>query len=249
MTQEQIKRFGPGVILGLVLIVAGGLFFLDNLNVLHLEFSLWKLWPVILIAVGLVKLLEPAPVRKPILGLFLMAIGTLFLFDQLGYIEFDFAYLWPLLIIFAGVSIVKQHVYGGCRSEGEDKGLGSGESRFLCGTKNKDYGEDHLNFSAIMGGGGYRVSSRHLKGGRILAIMGGFELNLRDADMDGNELHIDITTIMGGVEITVPTTWTVILQGTPLMGGFENRTSPQGESKKKLIVHASVIMGGIEFKN
>jgi hypothetical protein len=79
--------------------------------------------------------------------------------------------------------------------------------------------------------------------------MGGFELNLRDADMEGSELHIDVTTIMGGVEMTVPTTWSVILQGTPLMGGFENRTAPQGEIRKKLIVHASVIMGGIEFKN
>ena len=82
-----------------------------------------------------------------------------------------------------------------------------------------------------------------------MAIMGGYELNLRDADMEGSEMHVDVTAIMGGVEMTVPTTWTVVMQGIPLMGGFENKTAPQGEARKKLFVHATVIMGGIEFKN
>lgn len=241
MTQEQIRRFGPGVILGLVLVAAGALFFLDNLGLMQLDFSIWKLWPLILVAVGLVKLLEPAPLRKPILGLFLMVLGGLFLLDEFGRIDFDFDYIWPLLIIFVGITIIKNHFYRDCSS--------SGKSDWFCGSKNQEYSEDFMNFSAIMGGGGYRVSSRKLKGGRIMAIMGGFELNLREADMEGSEMHLDVTAIMGGVELSVPTTWTVILQGTPLMGGFENRTAPQAEAKKKLFVHATVLMGGIEFKN
>jgi len=240
VTQEQIRRLGPGVILGIVLVAAGGLFLLDNLGLLQLEFSVWKLWPLILVAVGLVKLLEPAPMRKPLLGLFLMALGGLFLLDEFGHIEFDFDYIWPLFIIFAGINIIKNHYYGGCSASKPD---------WFCGSKNREYSEDYLNFSAVMGGGGYRVSSHSLKGGRIMAIMGGFELNLRDADMEGSEMHIDVTAIMGGVELSVPTTWSIILQGTPLMGGFENRTAPQGEARKKLFVHASVIMGGVEFKN
>ena len=50
MTQEQMRRFGPGVILGIVLAAAGALFFLDNLNIVQFEFSIWKLWPLILVA-------------------------------------------------------------------------------------------------------------------------------------------------------------------------------------------------------
>lgn len=242
MTQEQMRRFGPGVILGIVLVAAGALFFLDNLNIVQFEFSIWKLWPLILVAVGLHKMLEPAPMRKPLFGLFMIALGVLFLLDQFGHIVFDFDYIWPLLIILAGIHIIKDHVYG--RKCHDDH-----PRHWNCGSKNQEYGEDYLTFSAIMGGGGYRISSRKLRGGRIMAIMGGFELNLRDADMEGSEMHVDVTAIMGGVEMTVPTTWTVVMQGIPLMGGFENKTAPQGEARKKLFVHATVIMGGIEFKN
>ncbi len=239
VTQQQIRRVSPGVILGFVLVVAGTLFFLDNLNLIQLDFSLWKLWPLLLVIIGLTKLLEPAPLRKPLFGLFMIIIGGLFLLDEFGRIEFDFHYIWPLLIIFAGIHIIKDHVCGRPCSR----------SDMLCGSKNQEYSEDYLNFSAVMGGGDYRISSRSLKGGRITAIMGGFELNLREADMEGDEMHIDVTAIMGGVEIALPTTWAVVLQGVPLMGGFENNTAQQGETKKKLVVHATVILGGVEFKN
>ncbi len=240
MTQEQIRRLGPGIILGIVLVAVGTLFFLDNLKVIQLEFSAWRLWPLILVAIGLVKLLEPAPLRKPIFGIFLIVLGSLFLLDLFGHIRFDFSYIWPLLIIFVGINIIRSHFFSGTGCDRRD---------WFCGGKNREYSEDYLNLSAVMGGGDYRIASRKLKGGRISAIMGGFELNLRDADMEGSEMHIDVTAIMGGVEMAVPTTWTVILQGTPLMGGFENKAAAQGEAKKKLFIHSSVIMGGIEIKN
>jgi hypothetical protein len=109
--------------------------------------------------------------------------------------------------------------------------------------------DDTINAIAIMAGINRGSNSRSFRGGELTAFMGGCEIDLRQAAIDG-EAVIDVFALWGGIEIRVPEHWTVIGRVTPLMGGFDDQTrAPKDATVHKLIVRGFVIMGGVEIKN
>lgn len=76
---------------------------------------------------------------------------------------------------------------------------------------------------AIMGGLVRRGSWLVPKRLRALAIMGGVELDLRDATLTGVITEIHALALMGGVEITVPPGVRLEVDGLAIMGGFEDQ--------------------------
>ncbi len=76
---------------------------------------------------------------------------------------------------------------------------------------------------AIMGGLVRRGSWLVPKQLRSLAIMGGIELDLRDATLTGAITEIHALALMGGVDITVPPGVRLEVDGLAIMGGFEDQ--------------------------
>ena len=77
-----------------------------------------------------------------------------------------------------------------------------------------------------MGGVKKASSSPDFEGGDITAIMGGAEIDLRQASIRGGPAVLDTFAMMGGIEIRVPDDWTVDLQGTPPRA--DSKTRPGG---------------------
>jgi hypothetical protein len=104
---------------------------------------------------------------------------------------------------------------------------------------------------AFMAGVGKRSVSHDYRGGDANAIMGGVELDLREAQIaPGQEAVLDAFAFWGGVEIRVPETWRVASQVMPIMGAFEDNTASKGGgSGPTLVVRGVAIMGAIEVKN
>ncbi|MBC7788998.1 MAG: DUF1707 and DUF2154 domain-containing protein [Anaerolineae bacterium] len=104
---------------------------------------------------------------------------------------------------------------------------------------------------AVMGGNGRRggwLVPRHLK---IVAVMGGAELDMREARFSPGVTEIDVFVLMGGVEISVPPGVRVEIVGSALMGGFEadaGDASALDSSQPILRISGLVIMGGVEAK-
>jgi hypothetical protein len=101
---------------------------------------------------------------------------------------------------------------------------------------------------AILTGIDRRITSSDFRRGVASAILGGIDIDLREATMQGNEATLDITTIMGGVDIRIPRDWTVIDNLTPILAGVDDHTVSTG-SNKRLILEGTVIMGGFQIKN
>ena len=80
-------------------------------------------------------------------------------------------------------------------------------------------------------------------------FMGGMELDLTKAEMEGNTAVVQISAMMGGVEVRIPETWSVETRIVPLLGGVEDKTIPPRDSGKVLVLQGSVLMGGVEIKN
>ena len=79
---------------------------------------------------------------------------------------------------------------------------------------------------AILGGVERRLRSEVFTGAELTAIMGGCELDLREARMGGDEAHIARSRLWGGIEIRVPREWLVLNESSALMGGVDDATRP-----------------------
>ena len=105
--------------------------------------------------------------------------------------------------------------------------------------------------TAIFGGiekHGAWVCPRSLQ---IIAILGGAELDLREAEMAPGVTELSITTVLGGVELIVPPWLSVEVDATAIMGGFEelHRAPVKPEPGRRVLrVTGVAIMGGVSVE-
>lgn len=111
---------------------------------------------------------------------------------------------------------------------------------------------------AFMGGcerrGAWTLPAEHM----AFAVMGGVELDLRQASLQAHETTIRAFAIMGGVEIYVPDDIHVVVEGLGLMGGFgeeAGRWKPDPRPVRQASPGAPVVrvtglalMGGVEVR-
>ncbi|HVL67555.1 MAG TPA: DUF5668 domain-containing protein [Vicinamibacterales bacterium] len=227
----QRRPVSGHLVLGLMIIAVGVLFTLDNLNIAHAEDYL-RYWPVALIVMGAAKLADAGSGQGSVLGGVLFAgVGTWLLLDNLGIIRANVFDFWPVLLVVLGAAIVWQGLRG----------------PVLRATA--DTSDAVVNAVAVLSGVNRGSNSNAFRGGELTAIMGGCEIDLRQAAING-EAVLDVFAMWGGIEIRVPENWTVIGRVTPVLGGFEDKTrAPQDATAHKLTVRGVVLMGGVEIKN
>ena len=81
------------------------------------------------------------------------------------------------------------------------------------------------------------------------AVMGGIELDLREAQFSEPEVTIHAYTVMGGIEITVPEDIDVDVSGIAFMGGFDHNASGPGvPGAPRLRVIGFALMGGVDVR-
>ncbi|MEQ7125013.1 DUF1707 domain-containing protein [Actinopolymorpha sp. B11F2] len=103
-------------------------------------------------------------------------------------------------------------------------------------------------FVAIMGGSNRRGRFRLSGTVHSIAVMGGDTVDLRDAEIDGDEVLINAFAVMGGTDIYVPDSVEVIVEGFALMGGNDERGSrrPARPGAPVIRIRAYSLMGGID---
>jgi hypothetical protein len=105
-------------------------------------------------------------------------------------------------------------------------------------------------FVAVMGGVARRGQWTPARHTHIYALMGGGELDFREARLGPGVTELTIIACMGGVELIVPPDLIVDAGGTAIMGGFdqsqESTGAPAGAPVLK--VNGFVLMGGVEIK-
>ena len=87
---------------------------------------------------------------------------------------------------------------------------------------------------------------------RAFGIMGGVELDFREALLSGEPIHIHAGAFMGGVEIIVPPGVRVETDGFAFMGGFEEDTEGRAAAPSGapvIRVTGFAFMGGVEISS
>lgn len=85
---------------------------------------------------------------------------------------------------------------------------------------------------------------------RVISVMGGTQLDFREAELEPGETHVMVFSLMGGCEIIVPPGLAVDMDGISIMGGFEHlERAPQHRDPDApyLRVSGVVCMGGVNI--
>ena len=224
-------RSATHLVFGIVVMLVGLVLLLDNMDIVNAGDFL-RYWPVLLIAFGLLKIAQPQQPSSRVWGVVLVFVGAIFLLGTFDIYVFRFRDLWPVLLLLAGGAIL----WGSFLGRKIQAGATSDESI--------------VNGSAILGGFTRSVGAQDFRGGSLTAIMGGCEIDLRKAGIQGDEAVLNVFAFWGGVELRVPENWAVVNKVLPIMGGVSDETRAKtGPGVKRLVLTGTVVMGGVEVKD
>lgn len=220
------------LVAGISIVVLGCLFFLSNLGWIS-GHIIWKLSPLILVAIGGAKIRQ----RKgevtvgPVL---LVVVGLVLVLRNFGLGSLD-DMIPSLILVALGIFIITHSL-----------------KRQRQVPQHLTASQDFVQGTAIFGGVKRRVSTLNLQGGELTAIFGGFECDLREARLEG-QARLDIFVLFGGGELLVPEGWDVVVRATSLFGAVDDKTRPaaaqEGVTRPTLVITGLTLFGGIDIKH
>ncbi len=231
------RNNGDKVWFGVAIAVLGVFLFVKK--VLGFYFDFHTLWPIILIAIGLL-----IGVKKRFHGhswWILSLIGAAHLIPEFMIGETSSSNLMlPLTLIIGGLVMV---------FSSKRKSKTSCMDPLQVVTTN----ENELNIDVTFAGRKEIVTSKDFKGGNISANFGGVEVNMVQADGTG-AMVINCKVAFGGVELIVPSHWEIQNEIQPTLGSVEDRRAMRmntttSEEKKVLVLKGTCSFGSIEIKS
>lgn len=226
------------VYLGIFLIIVGGLWIMERLNLIP---DVWEdifiSWQMLLIGVGVFSLIG----GNRTTGIILIGVGGFFLIDEVYEIPRMLRQIgWPVLIIGIGVLMLVTH------------GRKKGEPQFNPGESKQ--GMDFFDDFVVFGGREIFINSLSFLGGKTTSMFGGTEYDLRQAQLSENGAVIECLTVFGGCGFKVPPDWTIKNEVTSVFGAFtDKRGATFGQvatdPSKTLIIRGFSAFGGVEVKH
>jgi predicted membrane protein len=251
----RVREKHEGLWTGLVLVIIGGALLTQKMGI---DTPPWLFtWPMILVLVGLITGFKHG-FRNPA-WLILIGVGVFFLADDfIPDLRFRH-YFWPVMIIGLGLLFMlrpkkKWHYPKEMDKWGDIPAPGTAGPQ-TGNTSTDAYREmppeDMLDSVSIFGGVKKVVTSKNFKGGDIVCFMGGAEINLSQADIQG-PATIELFQAFGGTKLVVPPHWEVKSEAIAIFAGIEDKRPPQPgvfDPTKVLILKGTTIFGGIEIKS
>jgi hypothetical protein len=230
MARERVDNPVGRLVFGVLVMFVGLMLTLDNFGILDAR-RFWRLWPIVLIGLGLGKLSRWTQRGGRPEGLTLIVVGVAFLLANFHVMEFR--QLFPLGLFVVGALMVTKAM-----KVGPGGRTGAGEPAV-----------GRFDAFSMLGGVRRTVSGADFRGGTACAILGGCEIDLRQATIQDGTATLDAFALWGGIEIRVPQDWVVETRGIALLGAFEDKTRHPGSETKRLVLTGLSLMGGVEVKN
>jgi len=241
--QERLhrRRRKGSVSTGVFLLGAGTVLLLNQLGV---EFPWWMFkWYTFLIVIGLFVGAKHA--FKDAGWIIITTIGLVFLLQDIYRDMPVKQFAWPIILIGLGLFIIfrpKKACYDGEHPFKKKEWRDSPE------TTVKIEDNDVLDIVSIFGSVRKNILSKSFRGGEIVSIFGGSEVNLTQADLV-NVAELEIVQIFGGTKLIIPSNWNVRSETVAILGGVEDKRELKSgiNSDKTLIIKGTTIFGGIDI--
>lgn len=244
---DMKSRFMKKLVFGMMVIIFGLLLLARNLNLLsddvrHVIFS----FPMLLVAIGVVNLFGN---DSWLPGVLITAVGAFFLLPRIFYIPFDLGDIfWPGVIILVGSLLIYKSIRGDFQGK-----YFKHDRRWYTSANEGETGSGYLEETSIFGGSKKIVTTQQFKGGKVVAIFGGADVDLTQANLAPGTHVLEITCVFGGVNLRVPSTWSVHLEVDNILGGFEDKRyftqRVEENPDAELIIRGAAVFGGGELKS
>jgi len=232
-----------GLIVGIVAIVAGIVLMLDRFGYIDAH-QIFRLWPLILIALGISTLLQKrgGAVRRIggdeyivgsgrgniIGGGMLILVGVLNLLFTLHY--FRWSQMWPVVLIGFGLLLIWESL----RPQPERPAVSSD-------------GSAHSVFASVS----KTIDTRDFRKATVESVFGSIELDLGHAEMSEDKAYLNVACVFASIEVRIPDHWNVIVEANAVFGSCDNKARPPlpSATPKTLIVRGDAVFGSIEIRN
>lgn len=225
----------PAKLIAGVILIALGVLYTLNAAGLAVMPNIGRLWPLVLVAIGLTQI-RGRFFTGSVPGHVILALGILFLLGEFNVVDRPLRIFFPLVLVFIGTRLVFGPRLALVIRKREPVDIAASVDHFAF-------------FSGVV----RKINSQEFVGGNLGAFCGGWDIDLREAGLAGEEAVIDLFAWWGGGDIRVPTDWEIVVQAQPLFGGVSVKAqSPAplpGARPKRLILTGMLIMGGVEVKN
>ena len=159
-------------------------------------------------------------------------------------------HIWPLILIIIGAFFIFRPRRKHCFNTKKNSGM---QAETITPLSEESYTQDDIIDSTNIFSGTKRVVlSKNFKGGDVVNIFGGSEIDLTQADMTSPAI-LEVTAIFGGATLIVPSNWAIKSESTvTIFGGIGDKRKiiPTTESPTKtLILKGTMVFGGLEIKS
>jgi len=181
--------------------------------------------------------------------LIMMIIGTAFLVERINPDVHMRRFIWPMALIIVGLFFILRPWRRGMHWS-EKKSTGP-EGNIPLEADETWSSEDFVDSTSIFGGAKKNIISKSFKGGDLVNIFGGTDLDLTQADFTGTAV-IELTTIFGGTKLIIPSNWSIKSDAVIIFGGIEDKRKMPTVTEnpdKTLVLKGTVIFGGIDIKS
>lgn len=261
-------------IAGAILLFVGALLLIRQFDFFFFPNWLFS-WPMWLIAWGL--FVGAKHNFRNSSWVIMVIIGVAFLLDRVvpGYNMHDVA--WPLMIICFGLWMILRRNHKWSKDDWKGNYKDKWDWRnYQYGTPQEpivDYtttasstpppspdpgsanfrptADDYLDAVSVFGGVKKTILSKNFKGGEIVNVFGGAELDFTQADITGHVV-IDITQIFGGTKLVVPANWRVVPDLAAVFASVDDKrikTNAPADSDKILVLKGVSIFAGVDIRS
>lgn len=249
---KHISRANSRIWVALTLMAVGAALLLQQLG-FPLPYWLFT-WPMLLIVIGIFMGFNHG-FRGGAWAIMIIIGGFFLIDDLLPGVSFH-RFVWPFVILAIGLMILVRprkrdwRHWDDWKQNLKDSGQWKQDWKENISQQKNFSPENYIDATTVFGGVHKTIVSKDFKGGDITVFMGGAEINLSQADINGVAV-LDITQVMGGTKLIVPAHWEVRSQMTSVFGNIEDK---RNESKvtnpeKVLVVDGTSVFGGIEIRN
>ena len=194
-------------------------------------------WQMLLIGIGILSLIA----GNRTAGTILVVAGGFFLVPEIFRVPYEIRRMgWPLLVIGIGIALVVTH-----RNKKQPNPPPFPEP----GKQGMNFFDDFV----IFGGREIFINSNSFFGGKITALFGGAEYDLRQSQLSKNGAVIDCVSIFGGCGFKVPPDWNVKNEVSTVFGAFSDKRGVTAhgivmDPEKTLVIKGFSAFGGVEVK-
>ena len=224
-------RLTTQVVVGLAVVGFGLLLTARNLGWVaeHQVRDVMRLWPLVFVGIGVLKMVQATCASSRVFAGLLIGVGAWLTAEEFYNVPYHFWDWWPLLLIAMGVLLITRATQGSSAAVPVIADQSSSEFAFWSGIQR-------------------RISSPNFAHANLTAIMGGIEIDLRNAGAANGHAVIEVFAMWGGIDIKVSPDWRVSNEVTAIMGGAVDNSTGTQAARNHLTIRGVVFMGGVEIK-